>query len=308
MGLLLPLSGWKRILKEGELTGRIRPAHFDIMNKHIWGGRPMKLNRIVIAFVTIVAAGGVLFSALAATPYKNVALNPNDVRAAGKGYPHATSNSEYPCNWPSTCAPDTTFLAKNAIDGKTLNTCHGSLACASWGPQMIAGLWWLVDFGHKVQVDKVIIWIRHDFPHDSWWKTATLVFSDSSKMPITIDSTVKPDTFKFASKVTNSLMINNLVYNENKWCAFTEIEVWGYDPPTTVRVSPSTIAPGKNPALCYMPGFSSKTIALPGHARAIELYNVQGKKVWTAAVHGANGTVTIPGDFARGVYRINFTD
>jgi hypothetical protein len=266
-------------------------------------------------FVT--AAGMLLCAAIfpvqAANPYMNLDLNPSDVRAAGHGFPHASSNSEYPCVWTSggpACAPDTTFLALNAIDGKTKNDCHGSLACASWGPQQaVTGLWWRVEFGHSVQADKVVIWIRHDFPHDSWWKNATLVFSDSSKVPIHPDSTALPDTFKFTSRVTTDLTITDLVPNANTWCAFTEVQVWGYDKPTAVVPAAPKTSLGKSAALCYMPGFSSKSITPPPHARTVALYTIEGKKVWSAPLRdviGRTAIVPIPGNIAKGIYRINY--
>lgn len=245
--------------------------------------------------------------------YKNVAVNPNDVRAAGHGFPHASSNSEYPCQpgSPANCAPDTSFLALNAIDGRTGNTCHGSLPnCGSWGPQMIAGLWWRVDFGHDVQVDKVTIWIRHDFPHDSWWKDATLVFSDSSKVTIHPDSVSLGQPFTFTSRVTNSLTITNLVYNENKWCAFAEVQVWGYDPPTsvsnTIKIN-RTSGMSKNRLFCHLPG-GSNLMTLPAQASGANIYTVQGKKVFTylRGKKAGNETFKVPADLSKGIYQVKF--
>lgn len=123
-------------------------------------------------FSTIVCLSTLLLSIGSANgqTYKNIALNPKDVRAPGHGFPHASSNSEYPCIYPqdtaggNQCAPDTTFLALSAINGDTNNASHGTLAYASWGPQLtVPGLWWKVDFGHNVTVDKVKIWVRADW-------------------------------------------------------------------------------------------------------------------------------------------------
>ncbi|HUI93876.1 MAG TPA: hypothetical protein VLX68_16655 [Chitinivibrionales bacterium] len=245
--------------------------------------------------------------------YMNVALNPNDVRTAGHGFPHASSNSEYPCepSSPAGCAPDTTFLALNAIDGRTGNMCHGSLPnCGSWGPQMIAGLWWRVDFGHDVQLDKVVIWIRHDFPHDSWWKDATLVFSDSSTVAIHPDSVSIGQPFTFSSRVTNSLTITNLVYNENKWCAFAEVQAWGYDAPTSAvnLIKAEKISGINNTRIfCYLPGDHS-FIILPDHALGADLFTIQGKKVLTflRGTSANNKTFRMPAEFSKGIYQIKY--
>jgi hypothetical protein len=262
------------------------------------------------AFIIIIGSFVLAFG-----QYKNVAFNPADVRAAGMGYPHATSNSEYPCppaSGTGACTPDTTFLALNAIDGRTNNNCHGSLPnCGSWGPQVLSNLWWRVDFGHDVQVDKVVIWIRHDFPHDSYWKDAMLVFSDSSKVPIHPDSAALPQSFLFTSRLTKTLTITNLVPLENKWCAFAEVQVWGYDPPTSISNptrSPITSGKDKGGIFCYLPGVYSLFPALPAHAAGAELYTVQGKKIFTfnRGKNGNHENISVPADLSRGIYRIKY--
>jgi hypothetical protein len=243
--------------------------------------------------------------------YRNIALNTKDVHAAGHGYPHASSNSEYP--YPPG-APDTTFFALNAINGDTLNTGHGSMAYASWGPQMIDGLWWRVDFGHDVQVDKVKIWMRADWGgnpgHDSYWKQATLVFSDSSKVNIAPDSVKFGQEFPFSSRVTNSLTITNLVPNRNVWCGFTEVQVWGYDPPTSV-ISPLYKAKngmvGKT-QLCFVSGGSARYLELPQDAQGAELYSLQGKRVWSCsrAAGSTLSRVALPPALAKGIFQVKF--
>jgi hypothetical protein len=170
---------------------------------------------------------------------RNVALNPQDVHQSkwtpASGYPHATSNSEYPS--PTSQPPNPQYYALNAIDGKTANAIE--TANPSWGPQMISGLWWRVDFGKTVAVDSIVIWIRADWsttapkPHDSYWKQATLVFSDSSKLNITIDSTALPQAYHFTKRTTKMVTITNLVASAARWCALSEVQVWGYDSITT---------------------------------------------------------------------------
>ena len=272
----------------------------------------MKNEKKILSLGLIIIIG---FAMQAAGQYKNVAINPADVRAPGHGFPHASSNSEYPCppaSGTGACTPDTTFLALNAIDGRTGNSCHGSLPnCGSWGPQIITGLWWRVDFGHDVQVDKVVIWIRHDFPHDSWWQDATLVFSDSSKVAIHPDSVALGQPFTFTSRITNSLTITNLVPNAAKWCAFSEVQVWGYDPPTSV-VNPTlaaiNVCKDKGRLFCYFPGVSSVFPAPPANAAGAELYTVQGKKIFTFN-HGKNagpGNFPVPAGLSTGIYQIKY--
>ena len=150
--------------------------------------------------------------------YRNLACNPQSEQFA---YPQATSNSEYGMR------PE--FTASGAIDGKTDNKGHGP-KFPSWGPNKRTDLWWQVDFGRPVETDKVVIWVRADFPHDSVWKSATLEFSDGSKEKITLEKTAKPQTFTFEKRATTFVRITDLQQDfPLGWCALTEVEVWGKD-------------------------------------------------------------------------------
>ena len=253
--------------------------------------------------------------------YKNIALNPGDVRAPGHGFPHASSNSEYPCIYPADtsggnhCTPDTTFLALDAINGDTLNTSHGSLTYASWGPQLtVPGLWWKVDFGHDVIVDKVKIWLRADWAggHDSYWKRATLVFTNGTRDTITIDSLKTGQEFHFTSRNTQSITITDFIAsNSAKWCAFTEVQVWGYDPPTAVS-SPMSSARAAGVCdgrlFCFIPGPSTRVIQFPTDAVGAEIYSVQGKRICTIS-RGNNANTSslpLPSGLSKGIYRIKY--
>jgi hypothetical protein len=278
----------------------------------------MKLDRAICAASAGMFLCSAIFQVQAANPYKNLAVNPNDVQdaqwTAAKGYPHATSNSEYPA--PLSQPPSPQYCARNAIDGKTANTVE--TRDPSWGPNKIQGIWWKVAFGKQVQIDSVVIWIRADWsttgpvPHDSYWKSGTLVFSDSSKVNIKIDSTAKSQGFKFTSRVTNSLTLTNLVANADRWCALAELQAWGYANPTPVKRSPLVVSAtpvGKSNALCFLPGFSSVMISAPASARVVEIYTLEGKMVWAGALKGGTGkfvTTSIPRTIARGIYRINY--
>jgi hypothetical protein len=170
--------------------------------------------------VTVLGLIGLLLAAAnPASIYRDLALNPNDVHEAGHGYPHASSNSETrnePCYW-----------AINAIKGYKDNLHHGP-QYPSWGPEKRTDLWWRVDFGRAVAVDKVVLLIRADFPHDGWWHAATLVFSDGSRIRIEIKKTAELQVYEFPGRKTAWVMITDLVQDEPlQWCALTAVEVWG---------------------------------------------------------------------------------
>jgi len=151
--------------------------------------------------------------------YRNVALNPADVQGRAASFPHATSNSEY--------GNKAAFAARCAIDGKTANRGHGG-RFPSWGPDRRKDLWWKVEFGRRAEIDKIVLYIRADFPHDRHWHGATIEFSDGSREKIRIDKTDRPQTFKFARRTVTWLRLTDLVQAEPLgWCGLSEVEVWG---------------------------------------------------------------------------------
>ncbi len=184
--------------------------------------------------------------------YRNLAVNPNDkhmdVWTPANGYPHVITNNEHPNN-PSNL-PE--FYGLNVIDGKTSNVGHGS-SFPSWGPnnmetvphQLDPNL--KIDFGNPKVIDKLVIWIRADFPHDSYWKSATVHFSDNSTLKIKLDSTAAPQTFAISpARVTSYVLFDSLIQSSAKWCGWTEVQVWGADlakpaaPDSLAAVAPSS--------------------------------------------------------------------
>ena len=167
---------------------------------------------------TQVMIGG---SRLMPQTYRNVALNPKDAPGPARSFPHASSNSEYK-DMPA-------FVACNAINGKKSNTGHGG-RYPSWGPHKRTDLWWKVDFANPVEVDKVTLYIRADFPHDDYWHNATIEFSDGSRESITLKKTPDAQEFTFEKRIVSWLRFTDLVEAEPLgWCGFTEVEVWGRD-------------------------------------------------------------------------------
>jgi len=156
--------------------------------------------------------------------YRNLACNPYDVgsAAAAPAFPHATSNSE--------CRHEAVFAARNAIDGFTENRRHGGWPYQSWGPEKQSDVWWQVDFGRPVEVDKLVVTLRADFPHDRHWRQATLVFSDGSRRTINLEQSAAAQAFVFPVQTTSSIRLVDLKQDEPLgWCALAEVEAWGRD-------------------------------------------------------------------------------
>jgi hypothetical protein len=160
--------------------------------------------------------------------YRNLALNPCDVRETEGDpvhlFPHASTNSV------SRSLFD--FGARNAIDGATKNGHHGVWPYQSWGPQLRTDLWWKLDFGRPVELDKVRLMVRADFPHDSYWKTAKIEFSNGSHVDLQIGSSAEFQDFPFKKRRVSWLRITDLVpVDPARWCSFIEVEAWGRDRP-----------------------------------------------------------------------------
>jgi hypothetical protein len=160
--------------------------------------------------------------------YRNLSLNPCDVRETEgvpvQIFPHASTNSV------SRSLFD--FGARNAIDGITKNGHHGVWPYQSWGPQLRTDLWWKLDFGRPVELDKIRLMVRADFPHDSYWKTAKVEFSDGSHVDLQIGSSADFQDFPFKKRRVSWLRITDLVpVDPARWCSFIEVEAWGRDRP-----------------------------------------------------------------------------
>jgi hypothetical protein len=175
-----------------------------------------------------------LLTARELSGYRNLAMNPCDQELqlpvpAGTGmeqkafvFPHASTNSV------SRGLPD--FRARNAIDGMTQNGHHGIWPYQSWGPELRNDLWWKVDFGRPVEVDKVRLMVRADFPHDSYWHSAVIEFSDGKELPIEISQTGEFQDFTFPKRSTSWVRLKKLVpADPTRWCSFIEVQVWGRD-------------------------------------------------------------------------------
>ena len=160
-------------------------------------------------------------AAQAENSYRNLAINPADTQGYARSWPHAYSNSE--------CRDDPLFAACNAIDGQTKNTGHGT-GLPSWGPDKQKGLWWKLDFGRLVETDRIVLYIRADFPHDDYWQNATIEFSDGTTESIEIARTADPQEVKFNKRIISWLRLTDLVEAEPLgWCGLTEVQVWGKD-------------------------------------------------------------------------------
>lgn len=44
-----------------------------------------------------------------------------------------------------------------------------------------------IEFGRTVEVDRIVLYTRADFPHDNWWKSVNFLFSDESSLEMQME-------------------------------------------------------------------------------------------------------------------------
>ena len=153
--------------------------------------------------------------------YRNLALNPNDQHCEVACYPHANANVE--------TRGESVFAAQNAIDGVRANLSHGNWPYASWGINRQADATLTIDFGEEIVTDKIVLYTRADFPHDSWWTQVTLTFSDGTSVDWKLEKSVLPHTLQIEPKTITWVRLEQLIKaeDESPFPALTQIEVYG---------------------------------------------------------------------------------
>lgn len=155
--------------------------------------------------------------------YRNLALNPHDQKIDSGAYPHASANVE--------TRDDSTFFARNAIDGMLANESHGSFPYQSWGINQQKDAEISIDFGRPVLVDKIALVLRADFPHDSYWTEATVAFSSGEELVIHPKAVQDRQFFSFEKRETTKVTLKNLIKNvdDSPFPALTEFEIYGVE-------------------------------------------------------------------------------
>lgn len=154
--------------------------------------------------------------------YRNLARNPFDQHEASGVYPHASANVE--------TRGESVFAAKNAIDGVLAAKQHGEWPFASWGINRKKDAAFMLDFGRAVDFDRIVLYTRADFPHDSYWTKAVFTFSDGSTETVHMEKKVqKPHIFGIKREGITWLKLDQLekAPDDSPFPALTQIEVYG---------------------------------------------------------------------------------
>ena len=153
---------------------------------------------------------------------RNIALNSVDFTANQKTFPHASANF--------VTRGDPVFEAKNAIDGVCDNSSHGQYPYHSWAAGAREDMIYTIDFGCEVEVEKIIFYLRADFPHDTYWKSLNVEFSDRTKAHAEFEMTADGQELILPeSKKTTSITLIDFkqVSEPLSWAALSQIEVIG---------------------------------------------------------------------------------
>ncbi len=157
------------------------------------------------------------------TAYKNLAVNPYDCHEAVCCFPHASANVE--------TRGESVFAARNAIDGIHENTAHGEWPYGSWGINRDPKAKMRIDFGRSVNIEELVFYLRADFPHDSWWEEAEVVFSDGTKEKLHFEKTGNAQKFPISPRKIEWLELGKLkkAEDDSPFPALTQLEVYGYE-------------------------------------------------------------------------------
>jgi hypothetical protein len=153
--------------------------------------------------------------------YRNQAFNVYDNHDNNASFPHATANVE--------TRNEAVFAARNAIDGVKANSSHGQWPYTSWGINRNPDALIRIDFGTEVEVDKAVIYLRTDFPHDNWWNEVTLGFSDGSEIKANLVKNSKGQEVCFEKRKVTWVEMKNLIKaeSESPFPALTQLEIYG---------------------------------------------------------------------------------
>ncbi len=155
--------------------------------------------------------------------YRNLAENVIDQHGDRGCFPHASANVE--------TRGEAVFAARNAIDGVLADRSHGDWPYGSWGINRRLDAEFMLEFGRPVDIDKIVLYTRADFPHDNWWVQARLIFSDGSWEALMLEKGGKAQTFLIERKTVTWIKLTDLIQSSDPspFPALTQIQVYGME-------------------------------------------------------------------------------
>lgn len=156
--------------------------------------------------------------------YRNLARNPADQRGDTLAYPHATANVE--------TRNESVFAARNTIDGVHIAAGHGEWPYGSWGIGARTDAEMTIDFGREVEIDRLVLYLRADFPHDAWWIQAAVTLDDGFEITFPLEGKDGPQGVNLGGlHRVRSLKLHRLIKCDmpSAFPALRQIEAYGRD-------------------------------------------------------------------------------
>lgn len=151
---------------------------------------------------------------------RNLAFNPYYQEAQEGVYPRAIANIP---------SQNIRFAPRCAIDGVFDSSEHGSYPFTSWSNAQQADARLSIEFGREVTINAVMLTLRADFPHDSYWQCVELQLGEYCQS-VSLQRSGKPQLITInpaviASKV--SLTKLEKAEESSPFTALTQIAVIG---------------------------------------------------------------------------------
>jgi len=121
------------------------------------------------------------------------------------------------------------FAARNAINGNTVTYSHGEWPFESWGINQRLDAEFTLHFGRLVEIDKIVLYLRADFPHDNYWKQVTLSFSDGSSKTASLEKSGKSQEIRLEPRQVEWVKLSELIQSNDPalFPALTQFEAYG---------------------------------------------------------------------------------
>lgn len=154
---------------------------------------------------------------------RNLALNPYDHAANATLYPHAEATTQ--------TRGEAVFAARCAIDGEKAAAGHGHWPYTSWGINRDPDAALTVSFGRPVRIDRVTLYLRADFPHDAWWRTAQVTTSAGDTQALDLIQTGAGQSFALQADNVKWLRLHRMekADDPSPFPALAQLEIWGHD-------------------------------------------------------------------------------
>lgn len=204
----------------------VAPAHVYLPGRSFSYRLPLAGDNLII-YAPGAFKGGMHLCSIrpdTARGYRNLACNPADQRGDVTCYPHATANVE--------TRNESCFCARNVIDGEHIADGHGEWPYGSWGIGARTDAELTLDFGREVVVDRMVLYLRADFPHDAYWIHGSVLLDDGCEIDFPLEGIDGPQEISLGGiHRIRTLKLYKLIKcdNPSAFPSLRQLEVYGKD-------------------------------------------------------------------------------